>query len=132
MFKFNSKALFFLALLLMLCFMPETSWAAEGSIFDIISAKMIETVKDVRRIVYIVAGFGLIMFAVLAIFNKISFKHLSYICIGLFLLAVMMPFINYFSGAKLTDPELNYGMLIDPDNPDIVGSNVKDGERRAV
>ena len=132
MFKFNSKVLFFIATLTMLCFMPETSWAATGSIFDIISSKMIETVKDVRAIVYIVAGFGLIMFAVLAIFNKISFKHLSYICIGLFLLAVMMPFINYFSGANLQDPELemSYGMLIDPDNAEIVGSDVESGERK--
>ncbi len=126
MFKFNSKVLFFIATLTMLCFMPETSWAANGSIFDIISSKMIETVKDVRKIVYIIAGFGLIMFAVLAIFNKISFKHLSYICIGLFLLSVMMPFINYFSGANLADPELNYGMLIDPDNPNVVGSEIGD------
>ena len=134
MFKLNSKAIFFIATLTVLCFMPETSWAAGGSIFDIISSKMIETVKDVRRIVYIVAGFGLIMFAVLAIFNKISFKHLSYICIGLFLLSVMMPFINYFSGANLTDPELNYGMLIDPDNPDIVGSEAggENVEKRAL
>ena len=84
---------------------PSTVWAAEGNIFTITSNKMITTLQDVRKIVYVIAGFGLIMFAVLAIFNKISFKHLAYIMIGLSLLAVMMPFINYFSGANLQDDE---------------------------
>lgn len=121
--------------LAILCLLPDVSWAAasaaevssSGSVFDIISNKMIQTVMDVREIVYVIAGFGLIMFAVLAVFNKISFKHLAYICIGLFLLAVMMPFINYFSGANLVDPKLNYGNLIDPENASVVGSDVSSG-----
>ena len=87
---------------------PDVAFAADGNVFSIIANKMVSTVKDVRSVVYVLAGFGLIVFAVMAIFNKISFKHLGYICIGLFLLSVMMPFINYFSGAQLKD-ELVYG-----------------------
>ena len=87
---------------------PDVALAADGNVFSIIANKMVSTVKDVRNVVYVLAGFGLIVFAVMAIFNKISFKHLGYICIGLFLLSVMMPFINYFSGAQLKD-ELVYG-----------------------
>ena len=48
-------------------------------------------------------AFGLIMFAVMAIFNKISFKHLAYIMIGLSLLSLMFPFI-LISPAKSTFP----------------------------
>lgn len=107
---------------------PSTVWAAEGNIFTIISNKMITTLQDVRKIVYVIAGFGLIMFAVLAIFNKISFKHLAYIMIGLSLLAVMMPFINYFSGANLQDDEYSYGNFISGGDASIVGSDVSNTE----
>lgn len=98
----------FLTLLLGVLLLPASAMAADN-IFQEISRKMMTTVIDVRRIVYVIAGFGLIMFTTLAIFNKISFKHLAYIMIGLSLLAVMMPFINYFAGVNLEDTEFSYG-----------------------
>lgn len=98
----------FLTLLLGVLLLPASAMAADN-IFHVISQKMMATVIDVRRIVYVIAGFGLIMFTTLAIFNKISFKHLAYIMIGLSLLAVMMPFINYFAGVNLEDTEFSYG-----------------------
>lgn len=114
----------FLVLLLGVAVLPESAFAADN-IFQIISKKMISTVIDVRRIVYVIAGFGLIMFTTLAIFNKISFKHLAYIMIGLSLLAVMMPFINYFSGANLQDSEYSYGNFINGgSNASITGSDI--------
>ncbi len=118
-----------LALLLPALFvcLPVEAFAA-GDIFTIISNKMVSTVLDVRKIVYVVAGFGLVMFSVLAIFNKISFKHLSYIMIGLFLLSVMMPFINYFSGANLQDSSYTYDDFISGQDSSITGSNVEQKE----
>ena len=118
-----------LALLLPALFvcLPLEAFAA-GDIFTIISNKMVSTVLDVRKIVYVVAGFGLVMFSVLAIFNKISFKHLSYIMIGLFLLSVMMPFINYFSGANLRDSSYTYDDFISGQDSSITGSNVEQTE----
>ncbi len=110
---------------IVLVLMPTEVWAAEGNIFTIIAQKMVSTVRDLRSIVYVVAGFGLIMFSFLAIFNKISFKHLGYIMISLSLLAVMMPFINYFSGAGLRD-DVNYGNFISGGDASIVGSDVGD------
>lgn len=98
--KNNLKITSTVLCLTLLVLLPETAWAAED-IFHIIGSKLISTAEDVRRIVYVIAGFGLIMFTTMAIFNKISFKHLAYICISLFLLSVMMPFISYFSGVKL-------------------------------
>lgn len=96
--------------LLVVVIMPSISFAA-GDVFDIIQAKMVNTVRDVRKIVYVIAGFGLVMFSVLAIFNKISFKHLAYIMISLSLLALMTPFINYFGG-ELPENDLDYGTFI--------------------
>ncbi len=69
-----------------------------ANIFAILKAKIYSTLVDLRRIVYVIAGFGLVMFAVLAIFNKVSYKHLGYIMISLCLLSLMFPFLEYFSG----------------------------------
>ena len=68
------------------------------NIFAILKAKIYSTLVDLRKIVYVIAGFGLVMFAVLAIFNKVSYKHLGYIMISLCLLSLMFPFLEYFSG----------------------------------
>ncbi|MBR2299129.1 MAG: hypothetical protein IJ870_00965 [Alphaproteobacteria bacterium] len=70
-------------------------------IFSILQKKLYSTLVDLRKIVYVIAGFGLVMFAVAAIFNKISYKHLGYIMIGLSLLSLMFPFLEYFSGYSL-------------------------------
>lgn len=112
----------FLTLLLGVLLLPASAMAADN-IFHVISQKMMTTVIDVRRIVYVIAGFGLIMFTTLAIFNKISFKHLAYIMIGLSLLAVMMPFINYFAGVNLEDTEFSYGNYLNGGSA-IVGSDI--------
>lgn len=112
----------FLTLLLGVLLLPASAMAADN-IFQVISQKMMTTVIDVRRIVYVIAGFGLIMFTTLAIFNKISFKHLAYIMIGLSLLAVMMPFINYFAGVNLEDSQFSYGNFINGGSA-IVGSDI--------
>lgn len=69
-----------------------------ANIFAILKAKIYSTLVDLRKIVYVIAGFGLVMFAVLAIFNKVSYKHLGYIMISLCLLSLMFPFLEYFSG----------------------------------
>ncbi len=87
-------------------------------IFTTIESKLYNTLMDLREIVYVIAGFGLVMFAVMAIFNKISYKHLGYIMIGLSLLALMFPFIEYFSGyttaALQQQRELTFKSFLDP------------------
>lgn len=74
---------------------PKRCAGAEG-VFEIIACKAITTLADLRTILYIIAGFGLIAFAWSAIFNKISWKHFAQICIALFLLSMMGTFIGYF------------------------------------
>ncbi len=90
------KSLF---LMTMFCLLFSTdAIAADSEIFDTIQGKLYSTLVDLRQIVYVISGFGLVVFAVAAIFNKISYKHLGYIMIGLSLLALMFPFLEYFSG----------------------------------
>lgn len=86
---------------------------AGRGIFKTMACKITTTLFDIRKIVYILGGFGLIAFTFAAIFNKISFKHLANIALSLFLLSMMTPFIEYFTqapGAKLT-----YGSFLQPD-----------------
>ena len=83
-------------------------------IFKTIACKITTTLFDIRKIVYVLAGFGLIAFTFAAIFNKISFKHLSSIALSLFLLSMMTPFIEYFTspdGSKT----LTYGHYLQPE-----------------
>lgn len=81
------------------------SGGTSGDIFTILQKKLYDTLKDLRKIVYVISGFGLVMFSVAAIFNKISYKHLGYIMIGLSLLSLMFPFLEYFSGVSVEEVE---------------------------
>ncbi len=92
--------------------------AANADIFNILEKKIYNVLEDLRQLIYIIAGFGLVMFSVLAIFNKISYKHLGYIMIGLSLLSLMFPFIEYFSGYTTSElaaqRELTFRSFVDP------------------
>ena len=71
-----------------------------SEVFDTITLKAMTTLKDLRYLAYIISGFGIIVFAYGAIFGKISWKHLGNIGIGLFLIAMMAPVIEYFTRAE--------------------------------
>ncbi|MDR1693590.1 MAG: hypothetical protein LBR70_00130 [Lactobacillaceae bacterium] len=74
----------------------------KGNPFLLIACKATTTLADLRVLVYIIAGFGLIAFTFTAIFGKISFKHLAQLGFALFLVSMMAPFIEYFTGSKST------------------------------
>lgn len=74
---------------------------ADGSgdtygIFNYLACKITTVVADVRAIVYILAGFGMIAFAYGAIIGKINFKQLANIGIGLFILSMTTGIIEAF------------------------------------
>lgn len=102
--------------------LPNISWAADnsmctsgcdkGTIFTMISCRAACFLKQSKTVVFILAGFGLIGFAFMAIFNKISWKWFSNIAIGLFLVAVMGLFIDYFTtkdGKGTVSARLDFG-----------------------
>lgn len=83
---------------------PDSAFAAGFScmsgnlgLFGTIACKITTSLYDIRKIVYIIGGLGLVAFTFAAIFNKISFKHLANIALSLFLLSMMTPFIEYFT-----------------------------------
>ena len=92
------------------------------NIFKYIACKAMTTLADVRVIVYTLAGFGLIAFAFAAIFNKISWKHLANLCIALFILSMMTPFISYFT--QDNGAQISYGNYLPAGFTNISGSDV--------
>lgn len=67
-----------------------------GDVFDTVTRRAALAIVSLKPIVYVFAGFGLIAFAWMAIFNKISWKWFANIAMGLFLVANMGRFIEYF------------------------------------
>ncbi len=103
----------------------------DTTIFSQIACKVLQLLIDLRVIAYIISGFGMVAFAYAAVFNKISWKHFSQIGIGLFMLAMIGPFIEYFSGDGTVNHNLEYGNYLGGKYQGINGSasnlNCKDG-----
>ena len=59
----------------------------DGDVFEIVTRRIAFIILYIKPIVYIFAGFGLIAVAFGAIFNKMSWRHFSYVAIGLFMVA---------------------------------------------
>lgn len=95
---------------------------AKDNIFHYIACKAMTTLADIRVIVYTLAGFGLIAFAFAAIFNKISWKHLANLCIALFILSMMTPFISYFT--QDNGVQITYGNYLPAGFTNINGSDI--------
>ena len=100
---------------------PKMCSEVEGNIFLLIACKAMITLADLRVIAYIISGFGMVALAYAAIFGKMSFKHLANIGIGLFLLSMMTPFIEYFTTGK--DGTLRFGKYLPAGFTDIQGSD---------
>ena len=91
---------------------PNNTSSASGSkasVFSTIAKRMWEIVRDLRKLAYILAGFGMIAFTFGAIFNKISWKHFGNIMISLFILSIMTPLIEYVIYGENSNKKLQFG-----------------------
>ena len=95
------------------------------NIFHYLACKITSIIADLRVIVYILAGFGMIMFAYGAIIGKINFKQLAYMGIGLFILSMTTSVIEYIVFSDKSS-SLEYGDWL----PD--GNHAKVAFRRQV
>lgn len=104
------KASWFLFILLLVCIAGDAFAAGSGgsgsgggsasSVFSGLSTSASKIGKGLRDVGFIIAGFGLIVFSFMAIFNKISWKTLAYIMMSTFILSSMVGIISYFSGGS--------------------------------
>lgn len=111
--KFTTYLLFVLAVSFVFC----TGDAYADDIMKTIRNRAANILVNLKPVIFVLGGFGLIGFAFAAIFGKISWKWFSHIAIGLFLVANMGLFIDYFitrGGRKGNISEaLGYGNYLD-------------------
>ena len=97
--------------------------SGDTKVFAQIACKVMMFLIDLRVIAYIISGFGMVMFAYAAVFNKINWKHFASIAIGLFLLAMIGPFVSYFTGDTTVEANLQYGNYLGGRYQGIEGSS---------
>ncbi len=112
----NSRKILWLCLICVGVLFLTTGEAYADDVLQAVRAQAVKVLSGLRPVIFILAGFGLIGFAWMAIFNKISWKWFANIAMGLFLVANMGLFIDYFatkSGEKGTySKELGFGNYI--------------------
>ncbi len=87
------------------------NYANADDVLQTITRRAAYILVGLKPIVYTFAGFGLIAFAYMAIFNKISWKWFGNIAIGLFLVANMGRLIEYAVFPTDDDGKINDGKL---------------------
>lgn len=116
----------FLATLLIALFAASGAYAdGGGDIFGKLADKAWTVGSGLRDAGFIIAGLGLVVFAFMAIFNKISWKTLAYIMMSTFILTAMIAAINYVSDGKaqISQPEFSGPSQVVSDGMDDVTRN---------
>lgn len=113
--KFSDYLLFALAA----AFVFYSGDACADDILQTIRNRAANILRNLKPVIFVLGGFGIIGFAFAAIFGKISWKWFSHIAIGLFLVANMGLFVDYFISRTGKDNHvkeaLGYGVYLDAD-----------------
>ncbi len=98
------KLLKYMTLALVAGFLLYGTGAAAADIFETAFNVTLAVFKNVRYIVYIIGGFGLIGLAVAAILGKMQFKWLVYVCLGLAIVAAADLIVNFATDGAINSP----------------------------
>ena len=107
--KRNILSMSCLTLLCFLAMMGEASaTGSSNTVMEIAMTKTRNVFDNVRTIIFIVGGFGLVAVAFAAIFGKINWKWFAGLAVGLAILAAAGAVVHYATGASnifdATDP----------------------------
>ena len=100
MMNFLKKNIWTICLILAFVLISGTAMAAEGqnSLMGIAKTKAGTTFQNVKSIVFIVGGFGLVVLAFGAIFGKIKWSAFASLAVGLAILAAAGAIVKYATG----------------------------------
>jgi len=65
-------------------------------VFDLVRFKLLELFNNIKHIIFIVACFAFIGFAINGMMGKLDWKKVAFLAIGLFLLVISGEIIRYF------------------------------------
>lgn len=84
------------AAIAMLAFVATSAMATDSSsLFDQVLNRMVTTFQNVRSVIFIVGGFGLVGLAFAAIFGKVKWTWLAALAVGLAIVAVAGAVVDY-------------------------------------
>ena len=84
--------------------------AAVGSFFSTTKNKLLAVFFDVKNVVFIIGGFGLVAVAFAAIFGKVNWKWFAGLAAGLAILAAASMAIQYVTGDSTNSVDYGAGM----------------------
>lgn len=91
--------LLYLALAMLVAICPEARAAGDDA-FGTVTSKGIELFNNVKTVVFVMGGFGLVGMAVGAVFGKVNWKWCAALAFGLFILAIAAKVVAYFTGTS--------------------------------
>ena len=77
---------------------PAEAASSQSSLMGIAQAKAFTTFNNVKSIIFIVGGFGLVLLAFGAIFGKIKWSAFASLAVGLAILAAAGAIVRYATG----------------------------------
>lgn len=97
--RFISKNMWALVAFVMVAFIAMTGDAcAQSSVMVTATRKMTAVFQNVRTIVFVLGGFGLVGVAFAAIFGKVNWKWFAGLAVGLAVLAAASAVVKYSAG----------------------------------
>ena len=99
--RFISKNMWALAAFALVAFVAMTG-DANATVMDTAPQKMVTLFVNVRTIVFILGGFGLVAVAFAAIFGKVNWKWFAGLAVGLAMLAAAGSIVNYATGENMS------------------------------
>ncbi len=84
------------------CFVAGDAMAQLGgsnNVFDTILSRMVTTFKNVRSVIFVVGGFGLVGLGFGAIFGKVKWSWLAALAVGLAIVAIAGAVVDYVTQA---------------------------------
>ena len=78
---------------------PSTTDSSAAAVFDTVRTKSKDLFENVKTVVFVVGGFGLVGLACGAIFGAVKWKWFASLAIGLAILAVAGAIVDYVTGA---------------------------------